>query len=134
MTGGVADVIIVMNSILFAMILFFLKFTLTILISVFLFVLSFFGIFIFSEYMALFQYFKNYFELENETPPKLLLKKHYISIVGSGILIGLMLIFILLQFSYYSTSDYAIYLEVLTSIVFCFVSIIWIIGFRSLRT
>lgn len=133
LTGGVADVIISMNSILFAITVLFLTFTFPLLLRVFLFILSFFGIFIISEYIALIQYYKNYYDLIDKDSPKLLLKKYIIIFSLSGVFLVLIIVFIILWFLYYGTPSYAIFFEFSVIILICFCSIIWIIGFWNLR-
>jgi len=133
LTGGVADMIISMNSILFAITVLFLTFNFTLLLRVFLFILSFFGIFIISEYIALIRYYKNYFDLINEEPPKLLLIKYIIIFSLSGVFLVLIIVFIILWFLYYGAPSYNIFFEFSVIILICFCSIIWIIGFWNLR-
>ena len=134
LTGGVADVIISMNSILFAITVLFLTFTFTLLLRILLFILSFFGIFIISQYIALIQYYKNYIDLMNiNKPTKLLLKKYIIIFSLSGVFLVLIMLFIILWFFYYITSNLAIFFEFSAIILICICSIIWIIGFWNLR-
>jgi len=134
LTGGVADVIISMNSILFAITVLFITFTFTLLLRILLFILSFFGIFIISQYIALIQYYKNYIDLMNiDKPTKLVLKKYIIIIALSGVFLVLIILCIILWFFYYPTSNIAIFFEFAAIFLICLSSLIWIISFWDLR-
>lgn len=135
LTGGVADVIISLNSILFVITVLFLTFAFTLLLRIFLFILSFFGIFFFSQYIALIQYYKNYVDLMRiDRPSKLLLRNHIVGFSLSGLFLVLIGLFTFLWFFYKENLNISKFFEYFMIISSCLSILIWVIGFWNLRS